>query len=59
MVASCPLGAPPARASRGIPGPRQSHEPSLTVGLLISGLAQISSPRVSKGPSSTQGFVRL
>jgi len=41
------------------PGSRQSREPSLTVGLLNSRVDQISSPRVSKGLTSTQGLTRL
>ncbi|MBM3803983.1 MAG: exo-alpha-sialidase [Acidimicrobiia bacterium] len=43
----------------GWTGSRQSREPSLTVGLLNSRVDQISSPRVSKGSTSTQGLTRL
>jgi len=40
-------------------GSRQSRVPSLTVGLLNRSVTQISSPRVSKGSTSTQGVARL
>ena len=45
--------------SEGPPGSRQSREPSLTVGLLNNRVGQISSPRVSKGSTSTQRLTRL
>ena len=40
-------------------GPRQSPEPSLTVGLLNRFEAQVRSPRVSKGSTSTQRLMGL
>jgi len=46
---------PPLRASRG---PVKVVSPPL-VGLLNSRVSQISSPRVSKGSTSTQGLTRL
>ena len=40
-------------------GSCQSREFSLTVGLLNNRVGQISSPRVSKGSTSTQRLTRL